>query len=288
MNEGGETNFPKKKETEFQDVDFKLITHYIMGRIGGLNRHDFIEIIYVNEGEVEYTIDGTDYMIESGGLVLIKPNEQYFVESLSQKLVRTSVKISPDKIVGMSTSFKYYKKTVARILEDRNFKRVYTGEEIRNSNIAELFNECSRERRIRNEGFELILKANIVKILIWLLRNDIYEIREDIGEAAQVIIIQKAVDYINENYGEVTGSDVASYCGLSYSYFLRVFKEVMKTGFGKYVQRKRLDESQKLLINTNKTVTEIAMEVGFSTTSHFIKFFKETTGTTPKQYRSEK
>ena len=52
-----------------------------------------------------------------------------------------------------------------------------------------------------------------------MLRNDIYEIRSDIGANGKVALIQKAVDYIDENYREVTGMDVAEYYGLSYSYF---------------------------------------------------------------------
>lgn len=288
MNDYVEKSNQERNETEFFDMDFKIITNHIMGRVGGQNCHEFIEIVYVNEGEVEFTIEGNDYMVECGGLILIKPGERYFVESMAQKLVRTSLKITPERIAGMSSSFKYFKKTIARILDDKKFKRIYSETEIRNSYFIDILSECSREWKDRTEGFEFIVKANITKMLVWLLRNDVYEIREEIGQQEQIAMIQKAVDYIDENYGEVTGADVASHCGLSYSYFLRIFKEVMNCGFGKYVQKKRLDESQRLLINTKKTITEIAMEVGFSTTSHFIKFFRETTGSTPKQYRNKK
>ena len=74
-------------------------------------------------------------------------------------------------------------------------------------------------------------------------------------------------------------------CGVSRTYFSRCFKRGMKQGFSRYVCHVRLREAKRLLLTTPKSVTDIAQEVGFSTTSYFIERFRALHGVTPHQFR---
>ena len=47
----------------------------------------------------------------------------------------------------------------------------------------------------------------------------------------------------------------------------------------------RVEQAKKLLISTDKSITEVGAECGFSDTSYFISVFKRLTGITPKEYR---
>lgn len=275
----------KNERDEIYDVEFSRKQYSIMGRLGGLKCHDFLEVIYIKSGEAEFLIDESEYVVESGGVILIRPREEYFIESLSQRLDYESVKIEPRRLFDFSSSFVVYKKELARLLDDREVCRVYNKNEIESLKIDEVLNECENEWDKRESGFEYIIKADMLKILVCFLRNNINEREYEVKDDEKAVLIHRTIAYMEENFGEVTATVLAEYCGLSYNYFLKIFKEVMGCGFGKFLQDKRLDESQKLLIETNKTITEIAMEVGFSTTSHFIKFFKEAMGVTPKKYR---
>ena len=59
----------------------------------------------------------------------------------------------------------------------------------------------------------------------------------------------------------------------------------MNKSFTEYVNGIRISESERLLVTTNKSITDIALDVGFSTTSYFIERFKKQIHLTPKQFR---
>ena len=78
----------------------------------------------------------------------------------------------------------------------------------------------------------------------------------------------------------------AGLAGLSASEFCRQFKRVMHCTLTSYIRQVRLQKSAAaLLLHPEKTVSQIAYETGFSTTSYFISQFRAATGMTPLAYR---
>jgi len=73
---------------------------------------------------------------------------------------------------------------------------------------------------------------------------------------------------------------------LSAKYFGDVIKkETGKTAL-EYIQLKLIDLAKEKIFDTNKTVSEIAYELGFKYPQHFTRFFKQQVGSTPNEYRS--
>ena len=100
--------------------------------------------------------------------------------------------------------------------------------------------------------------------------------------------ITKAKDLIMKNIREeIDFHKIAEQVYLSESYFSRLFKKVEGTTFSRYVQKVRINEAKKLLLQTNCTVTTIAFDVGFSNLSHFNRIFREIEHCTPKEYRNK-
>ena len=69
------------------------------------------------------------------------------------------------------------------------------------------------------------------------------------------------------------------------SYFSTVFKNSTGLSFKEYLNKVRIEESKILLLNTDFSIIDIAIAVGFEDQSYFSKVFKKYTGTTPKQFR---
>ena len=69
------------------------------------------------------------------------------------------------------------------------------------------------------------------------------------------------------------------------SYFSTVFKNAAGLSFKEYLNKVRIEESKILLQNTDFSIIDIAVAVGFEDQSYFSKVFKKYTGTTPKQFR---
>jgi len=78
-------------------------------------------------------------------------------------------------------------------------------------------------------------------------------------------------------------NELARLSGRSLSAFKRDFKEHFHTSPGQWIRRKRLEHAQFLLRNTDKNVSEVSMEIGYESVSHFIKAYKSQYGFTPKR-----
>lgn len=96
----------------------------------------------------------------------------------------------------------------------------------------------------------------------------------------------KLMKYINENYrGEISLTGAAQVLNMNSNYVSQLFKKETGITFVHYITQKRLEDAKELLATTKKPLTDIALEVGFNDTFHFIKTFKKVTGMTPGQYR---
>lgn len=99
-------------------------------------------------------------------------------------------------------------------------------------------------------------------------------------------VIKKAISYISRNYNTpLTLEEVAGHVHLNPAYFSTVFKQCSGSSFKEYLNIVRIEESKRLLANTDYSIIDIAIAVGFDNQSYFSKVFKKYTGLTPKQYR---
>lgn len=99
-------------------------------------------------------------------------------------------------------------------------------------------------------------------------------------------LIQKAMLYISEHFNtSLTLEETAAYVHLHPSYFSTLFKQLTGSSFKEYLNMVRIEESKRLLSNTEYSIINIAIAVGFEDQSYFSKVFKKHTGLTPKQFR---
>ena len=100
--------------------------------------------------------------------------------------------------------------------------------------------------------------------------------------------IARAKDYIEANYmNPITLDELATHLGLNKSYLCTIFKKSTKDSFCNYTNKIRIEESKKLLKTSSASITDIALAVGFSSSSYFNTIFKKLEGKTPLDYRKE-
>lgn len=99
-------------------------------------------------------------------------------------------------------------------------------------------------------------------------------------------LMKKAMLYISNNFSnDLTLEEVATYVHLNPAYFSSIFKQSSGSSFKEYLNMVRVEESKRLLANTDYSIIDIAIATGFEDQSYFSKVFKKYTGLTPKQYR---
>lgn len=93
--------------------------------------------------------------------------------------------------------------------------------------------------------------------------------------------------YIHEHCTEdLCLDDVAALAGFSKYHFTRLFKSFTGVSFYKYLNRKRIEHAEKLLVDPALSITEVALQSGFSSLSAFIRMFKLIKECTPTEFRN--
>lgn len=101
------------------------------------------------------------------------------------------------------------------------------------------------------------------------------------------LYIRKALKFIANNYSEqITLNIVANHVKLSPNYFSTLFHKIVGMSFREHLCRVRIEESKRLLLSTEYSITDIAIAMGFPDQSYYCKVFKNITGVTPGKYRA--
>ncbi|MBR1863051.1 MAG: helix-turn-helix domain-containing protein [Ruminococcus sp.] len=94
------------------------------------------------------------------------------------------------------------------------------------------------------------------------------------------------IKYIEKNYMyNITLDDLASMAGYSKYHFSRIFKRYSRTTFIAFLNQRRIKAAEMLLLDENISITEAAMQVGFSSLTTFNRVFRDIKGCTPSEFR---
>lgn len=98
--------------------------------------------------------------------------------------------------------------------------------------------------------------------------------------------VLRAVERMLRDFGEdLTVEALAAEQAMSPRHFERCFKEAVGRGPKRFLIEVRVGAAQDMLARTDRPISEIALDVGFSQPSHFAEAFKKLTGQTPRDYR---
>lgn len=253
-----------------------------------LHFHQEIELLYVENGGFNIWLDGKAFHAEKGDLVIINSNECHKIQSSTDNCYYKCIKCAPQILFTMDQSFFNMRYVMPFIVNTDEHKRVFTKDEISSSGIPELVANIHDEWMEKKYGFELSIHSDLLRIFLIIVRswdNSGANLKPIDVSSNLSKTIQAAVEYVGKNYANASEAEAAKLCNLSYSYFSHSFKRVMNMSFKEYVNYVRINESQKLLISENKSVSEIAAELGFSSASHYIQCFKKIKGESPKQFK---
>ena len=140
------------------------------------------------------------------------------------------------------------------------------------STIVENYTKDSSEASMKVQGAMNLLLSNFLKGLDTQNRN--------------LIKFTKVVKYIDEHYNEnLTITQLAKILNVSEKHFAKTFKKVFLISPHQFVINKRLTESQKLLLETNLSVKEIAYTVGFDNENYFSELFASKIGVSALKFR---
>ena len=149
--------------------------------------------------------------------------------------------------------------------------------------------ETELQRPIDNHSRELIV-SHIELLLNYCLRfyDRQFITREEINHSVVQQFDRLLREYIRTQaaqHGLPTVAYFADRCNLSTAYFGQVIKSETKLTAKEYINDRLLAAAKEQLNNESLTVTQVSENLGFEYPQHFVRFFKQRTGQTPREYR---
>lgn len=152
--------------------------------------------------------------------------------------------------------------------------------------LLEKLNYLTNRLKIENTNFYATYTLKLQSIINDILSNIGTNIFEALNVDYRILkVIRHLENHIEKN---PTNSELASVANMATNSFSRLFTKKMNITLHTYVMKRKIAQSCDLILHSNKSIAEIASDVGFSDRHHFSKVFKAITGTTPVVYRSGK
>ncbi len=249
--------------------------------------HDYIEFLYGIDCDINVWCEDDKHILKNGELIVINSKRPHFVFSNQDESTYVVIKFMPQILYASEQSVRELKYILPFISSAYTHNVKLGKEEIDNSEIPALIEKIVAEWENKGFGYELAVRMYAINIVLWLLRywDSHCNSQKSLIPPKAMASVQKAIEYAQNNYSTAASNSAADLCYMSHSYFSRLFKKVMGRSFTDYVNYVRISEAQRLLISTQKSITDISLDVGFSTTSYFIDKFRRQVHMTPKQFR---
>lgn len=275
-------SYGKKNSEQLVQIEFNRISKVFS--MATNHFHSEYEIYYLFSGDRFYFIKDRSYNIQPGDLVLIASDE---VHKTSFNTLpyheRIVVYYKPEYFEGVPEEHRDLLLSVFQ--QEYPVLRLNLQERLQ---VEGMLISLLQELTDKPPGFPLHIGHMASELLLVTARALMK--RETVPREEPTPMQQKMTDivrYINSHYGEPLDLDALSArFYISKSHLSRVFKETTGFGFSEYVNLTRIKEAQRLLRESEWSITEISAATGFDNFSHFGKTFKKLAGVSPRQYRN--
>ena len=250
--------------------------------------HEELELNYVTEGAMKVTTVNASYLIHAGEAFFINTNVLETKEKAGDypHIIEYAHLFHPTLLSGNFRSI-YETKYLNPVLKNRQIEVVVITPATENGRkIIRKLKETAALQEKENVEFET---RNLLSEA-WLLLMD--EIRDNYEKKPVMQVrgqdrIRYLLTFIHQHYAEkISLKEIADSAGIGERECLRCFRKNLGRSPFDYLLEYRLDKSREALLETAKTVTEIALESGFSDSAYFGKTFRKYYRMTPGQFRS--
>jgi len=139
--------------------------------------------------------------------------------------------------------------------------------------------QCKQHSALHDE----LVTSILTSLLLHILCENSNKLQVDVSE-----ITNMSKQFIEENYNqEISLMDIATYINYSVYYIVHTFKKELGISPIQYLMHCRMEKAKELLSTTNRTVSDVALEVGYQNKNYFAMLFKRNTGITPGKYRKQ-
>lgn len=249
---------------------------------------DFSELVIVLNGSATHIVDNENFQIKKGDIFVINKNTTHGYKEtqdlrICNIMYRSEDLLAADYDIKKSAGFhalfvlepyftKEHKFESRLKLGPSEFEKIHT--------ITDMM---LIEYQHKTAGWKTLVKSNFMTLVVILSR--LYHF-SDTTDKNDMMNIAKTISYIENHYTDDLRVDMlAELSNYSKRHFIRIFNETYHATPLDYVILLRIRHACSLLKETSISMSDIAIQSGFSDSNYFSRIFKNRMGCTPTQYR---
>ncbi|MDO6674664.1 AraC family transcriptional regulator [Tenacibaculum sp. 1B UA] len=249
--------------------------------------NSYIQLHYCVKGNCKFHFNNNSYtfnVLDKHSIFLYNPQQDLPINlEILPKTSLVSVLISIEKF---HTFFSKEASYIPFLSENNKNKKYYDNAEI-NANVLLVLQQILTAKN-QSSMRDLYIKGKTYELLSLHFdsgENTNEEYCPFLVDDREVLKIRKAKDIIISRMSEPPSlQDLANEVGLNLKKLKEGFKQIYGDTVYSFLFDYKMDHARKLLETNQYNVNEVGLQVGYSTSSHFISAFKKKFGTTPKQY----
>jgi len=284
-----------QKEKVFKDTLPISMMRYMQESERDLHQHNFLEITYILSGHGIHTVGEHVYPVEAGEVFFINYEAAHCFSTVddADPLWVLNCAFMPEVLPANMLGVQNFAETISAffynfIFCDEIKENPYISIKDPNRDIRRQMLRMEEEYEKKKEGFLDYMAASLVLVLIDVMR--IYSAktkREVIGNRGfRKSSIENVLEHIRSHIIEPISLQELSYIAfVSPSHLCRLFKSAMGITVSEYIHEEKLKYASKMLTESDKSISEIAYEIGYQDAKFFRKIFVRKFGMTPSEYR---
>ena len=248
--------------------------------------HDYVEVIYMCNGETTHIVNGRKIKLEQGDLLFLNQAATHEVCRAGERDIAVNFIVLPE----------FFSAPLSMIGEEETPLRKFLVDCLcgQNSGAGYLYFDVSDVKPIQNllENLLWILiqdtpnkrkmsQMTMALLFLQLLGHTETLSTDDLGDR----VVWQVLRYVESSYADGSFAELAEQLHYDTSWLSREIKRKTGKTYAQLVLEKRLAQATFLLRNTDRNVSDIALAVGYENISYIHRIFADAYGKSPKHYR---
>lgn len=232
-------------------------------------KHDVLELTYVDKGRLHSVVGGVDYLLHQGEM-MVYGADQWHMQYADEDTATSFVTVTFD-------------------MENSDVDALYNRKFALSDREAELLQKMMAEQELdgiySGDMILCLLGQLVIRVMRTAANAGDRRLKTPAAINAENEIISRSLSYVAEHVCEkLSVGEVARQVGVSPSHLTALFHKCLQIAPGEYIRRTKLEESKLMIREGRLNFTQIAETLSYSTVHHFSRQFKEKFGITPSEY----
>ena len=252
------------------------------------HRHNYIEVLYVCEGQLTNVIDGKSVVIRKGELLFLNQFTHHEIYPAGENDIAINFMVLPEffdvayTMAGSGNVLADFLVNVLRQDEERGeYLHFKVAEVLQIQNLLEnMIYSLVMGDRDQNR-----INQTTMGLIFLYLVDSVQYVEMRLPNQYENMIMMTTLDYIEQHYKTATLTELCEKLHLPMHLLSKMIKKSTGFNFKELLQRKRLNKAAELICDTNLPVNDIIAAVGYENHSYFHRVFKERYQMTPRAFR---